>query len=120
VQKIKLTAGDREALENIKKLIEGNMEEMPSLRQLCKKSGLNEDKLKKGFKLLYGLPLYAYHCHLKIERAKKLLQETDQSVCEIAWQLGYEQSSGFCKTFKKITGMTALEWRDNQIFPGDS
>ena len=110
MQKIKITAGDKVALEATKLLIE-NVEAMLSLQELSRKSGINLNKLKQGFKLIYGIPPYTYHHQLKMEKAKKLLRETDQPVSEIAWQSGYQQASGFCKSFKKFAGVSALEWR---------
>ena len=108
---LKLSVRDEEALARVKTLLEENLEEPPSLEQLCRKSGLNADKLKKGFKLLYGLPPYAFHVQFKMEAAKKLLLETEQSVNEIAWSLGYEHASNFCVQFKMATGRKPGSYR---------
>ena len=110
-KRLKISLNDREALEKAKELIEERFDEMPSLQELRMKSGLNVDKLKKGFKLLFGKPPYAYHYQLKMEQAKKLLLETDQAVYEIAWSLGYEHSSNFCIEFKRFSGYRPGEFR---------
>lgn len=110
-KKIKLSINDKVALAKAKELIEERFDEMPSLQELRMKSGLNVDKLKKGFKLLFGKPPYAYHCQLKMEQAKKLLLETDQAIYEIAWSLGYEHSSNFCIEFKRYSGYRPGEFR---------
>lgn len=112
---VKLSVGDEEALARVKTLLEENLEEPPSLDELCRKSGLNADKLKKGFKLLYGLPPYAFHVQFKMEAAKKLLVDTEQSVNEIAWSLGYEHASNFCTEFKAATGKRPGSWRKPRI-----
>jgi AraC-like DNA-binding protein len=109
--RIKISAHDRVALHVAKDLVEASIETVPSIMQLCRKSGLNSDKLKKGFKLLFGYPPHAYHLRLKIEAAKKLLTETEQNINEIAWTLGYEHASNFCIQFKKATGVKAGAWR---------
>lgn len=108
---IKLRAADKEALEKVKLLLESFSEPVPIIQQLCRRSGLNADKLKKGFKLLYGEPPYRYHLHFKMEAAKKLLRETSMNVSEIAFELGYEEVSNFCTGFRKVVGMSAGEWR---------
>ena len=115
MQEMKLSLQNREALADIKKFIEENQEKIPSIRQLSRRCGLNQDKLKKGFKLLFGLPPYRYHLKLKMERAKKLLLETDQAVYEIAWSLGYEHSSNFCTEFKRFTGMRPVLFRQDAM-----
>ena len=113
--KIKLSINDKVALGKAKELVEESFEEMPSLQQLCRKTGLNVDKLKKGFKLLFGKPPYAYHCQLKMEQAKKLLLETDQTIYEIAWSLGYQHSSNFCIEFKRFWGCRPGEVRSLKL-----
>ena len=46
-----------------------------------------------------------------MEEAKRLLRERELPVSEIAYTLGYEHVSNFCKEFKKFTGKRAGEWR---------
>src|ERR1041385_6052436 len=95
-KEIKLYPRDNEALHNAKLMIEQNLDRMPSIAELCRKVYLNEDKLKKGFKLLFGIPPYSYHIRLKMQEAQRLLRESDKPVFEIAWALGYQHSSNFC------------------------
>ena len=110
-KELKITRQDKEALATVKVLLESNIDSAPSQKMLCKKSGLNANKLKKGFKILYGYPPYAFHVRLKMQEAQRLLQETEQPIIDIAWTIGYQRVSAFCKAFKKYSGMTALEWR---------
>jgi AraC-like DNA-binding protein len=46
-----------------------------------------------------------------MEKAKALLSETELSVSEIAFALGYADASNFCAGFKRMTGVTAGVWR---------
>lgn len=110
-RKIKLSINDKEALERIRVLLETTISEKPSLKALSRSAGMNLDKLKKGFKLLYGYPPYRYYCLKKIQYAKKLLLETEEPVNAIAWELGYEHVSSFCIEFKKHAGMSPLKYR---------
>lgn len=109
---IKLRPSDKDALEQIRILLEGLPDPVPTIKQLVRKSGLNADKLKKGFKLLYGSPPYHYYMHFRLDKAIKLLGETELSVSEIAWELGYKDASNFCAGFKNATGMTPLQRRE--------
>ena len=53
---------------------------------------------------LYKRPQPAdYHLVLRMERARKLLVETDRTVSQIGWELGYELSSSFSRKFREHT-----------------
>lgn len=99
---VKLHPSDIEALLKLKLIIETNIDEIPSLHELCRMSGLNEDKLKKGFNKLFGTTPYDYHIKLKMEEAKRLLLDTGLKIFEIAYQVGYHHSSNFCIQFEKL------------------
>lgn len=108
---MKLSSTDKEALEIVKTMLESNIADCPSLKLLCTKSGLNSNKLKRGFRIIYGLPPYSYLRILRMKEAQRLLLETELSVREIAWAVGFEQVNGFCKAFKRFSGERALQWR---------
>jgi AraC family transcriptional regulator, transcriptional activator of the genes for pyochelin and ferripyochelin receptors len=120
---VKLYPADREALHVIKLWIESNPSEMYSLKKLCIQSGMNQDKLKKGFRILFGSPVYQYHVLVKMEEAKRLLQESFEPVSQIGFGLGYEHASSFCNEFKKITGESPAKFRNRMqahLFVSDS
>ncbi len=115
----KLSSRDREALQEAKRQIETQPVDQPlSLKQLCRKTGLNEYKLKKGFKKLFAKTPYDYHLEIKMAEAKKLLLNPDVSVYTVAYQVGYQQVSNFCVAFKKRFGITPLCFRihNSQVF----
>ncbi len=118
-KQIRLYPRDHEALLEVKLLIEQNLEEMPSIPELCRRAGLNQDKFKKGFKYLFGLPPYSYHISLKMKEAQRLLTETDQTIFEIAYTVGYEHSSNFCIEFKRFAGCPPGDFRKNFQLKGD-
>ena len=47
----------------------------------------------------------------KVEQAKLALEQTDQSVTDIAYNLGWSSGNYFCTVFKKLTGMSPLQYR---------
>jgi len=49
---------------------------------------------------------------VRIERAKKVLAETDRKVETVAYESGYQSINSFCVAFKRVTGMSAKEFRD--------
>ncbi len=108
---VKLFPHEIEALQRIKLHIELNLDAMPSIIELSRMSALNQDKLKKGFRKLFGTSPYDYHIRLKMQEAKRLLLETNKPVWEIAYEVGYHKDSAFCIAFKKLVGCQPLYFR---------
>lgn len=48
-----------------------------------------------------------------VTSAKVMLKRTDDPIVHIAYNLGFSESSAFCKFFKRMTGVTPLEYREN-------
>ena len=67
--------------------------------------------LKRCFKGVYGTTIHHYLKECRINAAKRLLQESDQSILEIANTVGYENSSKFTSAFKEATGVTPSAYR---------
>ena len=82
----------------------------PSLDELAKQVGLNIKKLKTDFKEFYGVPVFTFLLNYKMELAKKLLQEQQFNVNEIALQLGYSTSSHFIAAFKRKYKITPKQF----------
>ena len=81
-----------------------NMDNPCTLVELSHKVGINDFKLKKGFKQLYGTTVYEFLVDARMEKAKRLLLETDTSIHEIAFVTGYKNLSSFITAFKKKMG----------------
>lgn len=58
------------------------------------------------------MTLSQYIQEQKIEKAKSLLKTTDRSILEIATYLGFSSQGYFQNVFKKLTGMTPKEYRN--------
>lgn len=75
-----------------------------SLQLLCRKFGLNEFKLKRGFKQLFGYTVFSYVQEMKMKTARKFLAEKKMNVNEVADHLGYSSPNHFSAAFKKMYG----------------
>lgn len=111
---LKITAADRAALEQLKVLLDADFEAPASLQDLCRKTGLNRDKLKRGFKLLYGQPPHTYQRIRRFKEAQRLLADTELPVSEIAYAVGYEQPNNFSTSFLKYAGCSPLCFRSKK------
>lgn len=101
---IKLSTYDIERLHEAREILLSDFENKISLLQLAHKVGINDFKLKKGFKFLFGTTVFDYQQSAKMERALTELKETNKPVEEIAYAVGYEFVSNFNVAFKKYFG----------------
>lgn len=97
-------------IKHAKEIIINEMNNPPSLTELAKQVGLNIKKLKTDFKEFYGVPVFTFLLNYKMELAKKLLQEQQLNVNEIALNLGYSTSSHFIAAFKRKFGITPKQF----------
>lgn len=67
--------------------------------------------LSKLFSEVEGITIEQYLIHQKIEKAKELLFYDEQSLSDIAFDLGYSSSAHLSAQFKKITGLTPTQFR---------
>jgi len=80
-------------------------EPAPTINQLSRMVSISESKLKKDFKLIYGVPVYEYFQKIRMQAAKDKLLSGDHSVKEVAMELGYSNLSNFTIAFKKEFGL---------------
>ncbi len=92
-------------LEKAKKFIEKNYANPPTIRDLSRTIYLNEFKLKKGFKQLFGCTVHEYVTNIRMKKAKEFLSKNLQ-VSEVGNLLGYKTSSHFIQSFKNYFGHT--------------
>lgn len=91
--------------------LESHYSEPVTLEQMGTVSGLGERTLLRRFRSATGDSPIMYLQRVRIEAARRLLELTRDSIDEIAWQVGYENSSSFSRLFKKATGMTPGDYR---------
>ncbi|WP_417445282.1 helix-turn-helix domain-containing protein [Joostella sp.] len=87
---------------------------IPNLKTLAVENGLNEFKLKRGFKQLYGMTVLQFQKNERLRNAHTLAQNTDTSVKLIAQQLGFKKANHFSREFKKRFGYSVRELRTAQ------
>lgn len=76
----------------------------PSLAELSRMVGINQTKLKAGFKQAIGMTVYHYVIERRMECAAELLLAGSHSVSEVAYMVGYEYPANFTYAFKKRFG----------------
>lgn len=84
---------------------------MPTVTQVADELNISANYLSTLLKTLTGQSTQQFIHDKVIEKAKEKLSETDLSVSEIAYQLGFEHSQSFSKLFKAKTDLTPIEFR---------
>ncbi len=97
-------------IKKAKEIIISKMAEPPTLQELSKEIGLPLNKLKDGFKQIYGEPVYAFLFDYKMEVARQLLASGAHNVNEVGLKVGYSTASHFIAAFKKKFGTTPKKY----------
>jgi AraC-like DNA-binding protein len=101
----KLNQADRDAFYALREFLHQTFTGDHSLKNLARSFGLNEFKLKKGFKELFGCTVFEYLHDLKMEHAKQLLLDESVYINEVSGLVGYKNPNHFSTAFKKKYGM---------------
>lgn len=104
----------REQIELIRRLHDTLTEDLSSritIEELSKRFLMNPSTMKELFRAVYGSSIAAHIKEHRMERAAELLKDTDQSMAEIANEVGYESQSKFTAQFKRAYGLPPTEYR---------
>lgn len=85
------------------------------LDEIADAAYLSEFHFARLFKKVTGISPHQYLANLRIDRAKKLLAETDLSITEIGIRVGYAGHSHFTKIFRQAIGMAPSEFRKSLL-----
>ena len=102
---IRFSERDIEKLEQIRSLMQEKMDQPLSIAYLCATVGLNESKLKEGFRLRFKTTPHRMLMELRMRKALLLLESGGQ-VAEAAYQVGYQHPSNFSAAFTRFFGRT--------------
>ncbi len=76
-----------------------------SVAAMAQEAGLEERTFLRRFRSATGLKPTEYCQHLRVGKARQMLEFTNGTIDHIAWTVGYQDPSAFRATFKKITGL---------------
>jgi len=109
---IGLIEKDAEKLRAAKVYIVKNIAKNYTLIELAHQVGLNDFKLKKGFKELFGCTVFNYRQSIRMEKAKEMLQSGFQ-VNEVSEEIGYKHPHHFSAAFKEYFNILPSRIDDN-------
>lgn len=106
----KLTHGD-EAILKVQHMLQARAGRPVSVADMGGEAGLEERTFLRRFKAATGMKPIEYVQHLRVGKARELLEFTRRSVDQIAWSVGYEDATAFRRVFHRVVGLSPGEYR---------
>jgi transcriptional regulator GlxA family with amidase domain len=82
-----------------------------SMAEMAQRAGLGERTFLRRFHKATGLKPTEYCQHLRVGKAREMLEFTSRTVEQVAWAVGYEDAGAFRKVFHKVTGLSPGDYR---------
>jgi transcriptional regulator GlxA family with amidase domain len=91
-----------------------------TVEQIADQSGLTPTTFNRRFKQATGYSPIQYLQRVRVERARQLLEISNESIEQIAWEVGYEEVAAFRRVFKRFTTLSPGEYRRKFRIPEQS
>jgi transcriptional regulator GlxA family with amidase domain len=101
-----------EAIKIAQEYIEKNFEERISTDGLADKVAMGRRSFERRFKQATNNSVLEYVQRVKIEAAKRSFENSRKNINEVMFTVGYTDTKAFRDVFKKITGLTPIEYRN--------
>ena len=102
-------AGDERRLDEARDIVLSDISRHWTIAQLARKTGLNEKKLKTGFKARFGYSVRQFIQRARLTAAHDMLSEGKCSVTEVAFAVGYSNPSYFAELYRREYGVNPSE-----------
>jgi len=101
-----------EPIKKAQEFIEGNFREKITVDQLADMLAIGRRNLERRFKKATSNTVVEYIQRVKIEAAKLSLETSRDNVSEVMYNIGYTDLKSFRTTFKKLTGLSPMDYRN--------
>ncbi|WP_316835664.1 GlxA family transcriptional regulator [Pedobacter nutrimenti] len=101
-----------EAIQKAQEYIEQNIEERISIDELADLVAVSRRSFERRFKQATNNSVLEYIHRIKIEAAKRSFEKSRKNINEVMYDVGYTDTKAFRTTFKKITGLTPIAYRN--------
>lgn len=98
----------------VKRYIDGHFKESVTLDALAGMAHVNKYYLVHTFSREYGISPINYLISRRVEESRHLLERTDHTLSQIAQMMNFSSPSYFSQSFRKLTGMSPMEYRRRQ------
>jgi transcriptional regulator GlxA family with amidase domain len=98
--------------------LERNFQVANPVDEMVARSGVAERTFKRRFTQATGIAPLDYVQRLRVESAKRRLEQSDAAIDEISWAAGYEDPAFFRRLFRRVTGVAPSVYRRRYRVPG--
>lgn len=98
-------------IQAVQQYMQEHLDQVFSLDEVATEHGLSRRSLNRRFKAATGESPQTYRQKLRVEQARRWLENGRYSVKEVVYQLGYQDEPSFRKLFKRHTGMTPMDYK---------
>jgi transcriptional regulator GlxA family with amidase domain len=106
-------------IKQAQEFIETHIQEKITIDELADLVSLGRRSFERRFKVATNNSVLEYINRVKIEAAKRSLESSRKNINEVMYDVGYTDTKAFRAIFKKITGLTPIEYRNkyNKMSP---
>lgn len=108
-----LDKGQSRALAGLMRQLQRQPEQTWTLADMARRAGMSRTRFAEYFGQVTGMTPFRYLAACRMDRAAKLLQETDLPIAEIAMRCGYRSERSFRATFAQAHHLRPLAFRKN-------
>ncbi len=101
-----------EQVKKAQEFIESNYQDKITVEQLASMLALSRRNLERRFKKATANTVVEYIQRVKVEAAKMNLESSMANISEVMYKVGYTDTKAFRTTFKKITGLSPIQYRN--------
>ncbi len=99
-------------IKKVQEFIENNIHERITIEELADLVSLGRRSFERRFKVATNNSVLEYINRLKMENAKRSFETSRKNISEVMYDIGYTDTKAFRTIFKKITGLTPIEYRN--------
>ena len=113
-----LTAADKAFIQHVDELLEKQFRSYTvNFEQLASDLCITRPQLNRKIKLLLGQTMSEHANRLRLERAKRLIEEGELNITEVAHACGIEEVAYFSRFFRKMAGVSPSEYKASLAKP---
>ena len=101
-----------DVIKQAQEFIENNIQEKITIDELANLVSLGRRSFERRFKVATNNSVLEYINRVKIESAKRSFESSRKNINEVMYDVGYTDTKAFRTIFKKITGLTPIEYRN--------
>lgn len=109
------TGRQRELVHGARRMLSDPDWDRSTLDSMANELGISYSWFRRAFQNQTGFTPQRFRSLQRLDRACQLLTDSEQSIAEIARELGFSSQAYFARTFRKETGLSPSVWRASQL-----